>query len=711
MRRRGAYGAKTAAAAVLGLATFVASPEHIFKDPASIFTSGVIMAQAQVKKPETEGMFTQSQLLSMIDILGGPTSRATHPIKANNAYSSATNCLKIWQVLRIVSGPKPAASSNNRAIYDRAVDLLGAGDRDAAIVSLSAALNDSLEKTEKLAPKSKSDFGDRATAFEKMLRQIDAGANADKEKLYSGLRPARGSITALIRVFEGAPVATTARTQDAPTTSEAIPIVVPPMHDLGPIILVDSGKKDSVVTINGQPPAAFLTLFSSQEDAQGAVNAIASAYATRANHPNDQDAHRTAAQRLHTALSRVPDSREVWQSPNFQAAMRALQAGDLDSGLRELLNDPRFNAAMNDLSNLYVISVSQRAVSVMRAGLTIRYEFDQNLQAFEEFRRGTKKGVFQPQVIWLALALEYSYYVMNGQLSQLRPVQGASGELGLERVGGRPLRGSGHRLGITPQIAVGTSFWGQPTEIILHATAGYDQSKIQATIQNENGTTERLSTGGQGMFIGLIGTEVRFRGKEGDINTVRVENIGGGIVPTGILDRDATPRANPLGYITFSGNWAESNKLTLRTLLTPQYSYFLEEHRAGAQLKPVDLTMQAHPDWTLYGGPSFRYEYNINGKVSTYDVGASLGLRYKRKGALELGTGYVFEKGGDESQRIPSTVYGSVNLTLNLPELFMREPATKRKMEATPKKTTTATTTAGTASAGTSTKTKGGESK
>jgi len=235
MKRRCAHRAKTAAAAVLGFATFVASPEHIFKAPASIFTGGVNMAQAQVKKPTTEGTFKASELLSTISALSGSTAHVLP--RPKTASESAVNSLKLWDILKIVSGPKPDEGTSNRVIYDRAVADLGKGNKDDAVGVLSHALNDALETTEKRKPASKTDFGSRASRFEAMLRQLDSGINADEQRIYQGLRPARSSIAALIRVFEGGKVTSEARVEDVPTTSPAIPIVVPPIAPAIPAIV------------------------------------------------------------------------------------------------------------------------------------------------------------------------------------------------------------------------------------------------------------------------------------------------------------------------------------------------------------------------------------------------------------------------------------------------------------------------------------------
>ncbi len=604
----------------------------------------------------------------MIDILANPSgSTLMNPAKVNSPRISAKISLEIWEIMRIVSEDKKGT------VYDAAVRKLGGGDKNDALTSLASGLRTSLERCESLKPKGKSDYGEFAPSFQVMLTSIERGVAEDEKQIYTYLRPAVNAVTALMRTFEGGEVTSQVRIVDEVSSTEALPIVVPPLQDLGPIILVDNDKNESVVTINGEPPTVLVTLFGDEANAQTAVNAIASAYATMANHPNDLAKQREAAQDLYNALNNIPSGREIWQRPGFQAAMRSLQSGDLQGGLQSLAGESAFNAAFANLNNLYVISVSSRAVAVMRAGLTIRYEFDKNLQAFEEFRRLAEKGKFEPRVIWMALGLEYSYYLMSGQLSQLQSTRSDTGEIGLQRVGGRRLTGVGHRLGVTPQVAVGTSFWGQPTEIVLHMTTGYDTNQVSATIQNEDGSSQELKVGSDGMFLGVVGIETRFRGKEGNINTIRMENIGVGNVGT---------KFNPLAYVTFSGNWAETNTLRIQTLLTPQYSYFLEQHRPGATLRPLDLTFAGHRDWTVYGGPGFKYEYNVDTQNNTYDVHGSVGVRYQRRAALDFRMGYVTEAGGDELQRIPSTPYGSLNLTLNLPELFRSNP----KLEATPTK-------------------------
>lgn len=630
------------------------------------------MAQAQVRKPQAQEVFTTKDLLDMINIIADPSkSTLMNPAKVNSPRISAKISLEIWEIMQIVSEDKRGT------VYDSALKKLGNGDKNDALTTLASSLRTALERCESLKPKKEADYGEFSTQFHAMLVNIGKGIAEDQKEIYTYLRPAVNPVTSLIRTFEGGEVKSEVRKQDTVASAEALPIIVPPIQDLGPIILVDNTKDESVVTINGAPPSVLVALFGNEAQAQSAVNAIAGAYATMANHPDDLTSQRDAAQKLYEALNNIPSGREIWQRPGFQSAMRSLQNGDLQGGLRELAGESAFNSALSSLNNLYVISVSSRAVSVMRAGLTIRYEFEKNLQAFEEFRRLAAKDKFEPRVIWMALGLEYSYYIMSGQLSQIQMVAGPNGEQSLQKVGGKKIDGYGHRLGVTPQLAVGTSFWGQPTEIVLHVTTGYDTNEVVANIQSDDGSSQSLRVGSEGMFLGVTGIETRFRGKEGNINVIRMENIGLGNVGT---------KFNPLAYVTFSGNWAETNTLRIQTLLTPQYSYFLEQHRAGGLLRPIDLTFQTHKDWTLYGGPGFRYEYNVDNQVNTYDVHGSVGVRYQRKVAIDLQAGYVTEAGGDESQRIPSTPFGTVNVTLNLPELFMRERST---LKSTPKKVET----------------------
>ncbi len=263
-----------------------------------------------------------------------------------------------------------------------------------------------------------------------MLRPINTGIGAGTMPAYEAIG---NEVSTLLRVAGGGEATAAPTAQDTAATSAPLPLIETPLQDLGPIHLLSSSSSESVVALNAATTPLLNSTFGSQEIAQGGVNAMANAYATLANHPNDLAAQQTAAQALHAALSQIPSDKQIWNTtahPHFNAAMAALARGDLRTGLSELSQEPVFNAVYGQLNNLYVITINQRAVTVFRAGVTARYEFEENQDAFTSFIRGSSSGSFEPRVLWLALGLNYERLLLSGQLRQLAVTPGTGGSPG-----------------------------------------------------------------------------------------------------------------------------------------------------------------------------------------------------------------------------------------------------------------------------------------
>jgi hypothetical protein len=600
--------------------------------------------------------------------------------------------LKIWEILRIVQGDRPPETSRNRKVYDAAIAKLGEeGGRDGALTYLQRALIGSLQRLQELKPEGPEDLGDNAAPLRNMLEQVNKGAAADKEG-FDVIAPHLSLITALLGVTEGVPTDAQSGPRETDTAARAqpLPIIEMPVHDLGPIHLLSRSDTESVVAVNADAGPTTIALFGSQEQAQTAVNAIAGGYATLANHPNDAARQREAATALFNALSAIPNEREIWSSASFQDAMRRLEAGDLEGGLQALSTETSLNSVFQSLNNMYVVSVNQRAVAIFRAGVTVRYEFDQNMQAFQEYMRGSRKKGFEPRFIWLALGMYYEYLAMSGQLQQLQ-VNAQTGEL--NTIGTQKLQGSGHVISLKPEVAIGTGVggesWAQPIEIVLHSTIiPYEKWSIEGNVAMEDGSTQRLEIGDEGAMIGLTGIEVRFPGQEGERGIVRLSRVGAGVVPTVQQQGGETSvLANPLAYLTVEGNWLEGNKVRLQTLVTPQYAYFLRQHQAGGDIQPLNTAIYAGEEGKhrFNFGLGFRYEYSMGNQVHTMEGYGTFGYAYRRTMEIGLRGGYITEAGGDEMSHIPDSPFGSLNLQLNIGELF--RPSGGSTKDAVPRKT------------------------
>ena len=79
-----------------------------------------------------------------------------------------------------------------------------------------------------------------------------------------------------------------------------------------------------------------------EKEAESIYAEFTNAHATLANHPNDANRQREAAQSLYGALNKISKNNELRNEsahPHFKAAMDALQKGNLKDGLTELSNE------------------------------------------------------------------------------------------------------------------------------------------------------------------------------------------------------------------------------------------------------------------------------------------------------------------------------------------------------------------------------------
>ncbi|MFN7991637.1 MAG: hypothetical protein U0R44_05765 [Candidatus Micrarchaeia archaeon] len=619
------------------------------------------MAQA-TRDRRTEEVNTD-QLLALVRLLPRAVD-ASHPTRAATPESLSANLLKMNQVLDILRGSRPPESDARRQVYDEAVRLLGEGrGRDAAIEFLQAAMVGSINRLGEQMRQPGATAGAQRDALLRFLVRVDQGLG-EGEANYAGFNGAGNTVTALIRVLRGGEATAAPRAEDQAAGRSALPLIEMPLRDMGPIHLLSSSSSESVVTINATTNPTVTSMFGGQDVAQGAMNALANAYATMANHPNDLAAQQAAARQLHDALARIPSNKEIWNGsvhPRFAAAMQALSMGNLQQGLSELSQETSFNAVFGALNNLYVVSVNQRSISILRGGVTVRYEFDRNVEAFTEFLRTAPRGEFQPRLLWMALGLYYERLLVTGELRQYAVQPGVSGTPGtIRQVSSQRIQGTGDVFSVTPQLALGASAWGNPMEIVFHCNLGYQSYDIGADVPTQGGGTQRVSGGQQGFYMGVWGVETRFPGREGQRSLIRMSRAGIGAV--------GDPR-NFYASVSIEGNWMESNTLRIRSEVTPQFSYFLQQARVGLDVRPADFTHQVSPNWTLFYGPGFTWDQNLANGVSTLTGYGVFGFRFDRGVAIDLRGGVVGEVGGRPEERLPTTPFAGLNITIT-PQLW-----------------------------------------
>jgi hypothetical protein len=577
--------------------------------------------------------------------------------------------IKFGEILTILRGERPPESDPNRRVYDAALAAWG-NNRGEALSTIGLAFTEVVHNLRERNP-TRADLGDQAGRLEQVLRAEEtrlSGGNLD-------LEPAWSDISRLLSILRGGQAEAQVATTDRPTTATALPQLEQQLRDMGPIHLISSSGNSTVVAFGGRVTQDSVLLFGNQGNAQGAMNSLGNAYATLANHGDDPTRVAAAAQALRDSLSQIPADKEIWASPNFQAAMADLQRGDLRGALDKLSREGLLQTFFANLSNLYVVEVNQRAISVMRAGVTVRYEFERNVEAFTEFMRGTPQGEFQPRVLWLAAGLHYEYLLMSGTLRQYAP-EGA----GVRQVSSQRLEGTGHAVSVTPQMAFGFSAWQQPVEAVLHCNFGYRTYELGTDVPTPGGGTQRAGISDQSFYVGVWGAEIRFPGREGQRSVVRVPRVNIGAVGSPV---------NPFASFTVSARYLENERMRIQGEITPQFSYFLEQPRLGGEVRPVDFSIRLDQEGNnfMFFGPGFRYDYNFVTGGHTLEGSGAVGFRFGRGVTIDLRGGVIGEVGGREEERLPTSPFGSLNLTITpqhwllggVPQRSERREGTRRR--------------------------------
>ncbi len=574
---------------------------------------------------------------------------------------------RLFDVLAVLYGNTPAEGSKNRSIYDGAISAYG--DLDKAKSTLERMHIASLIKISGLLDKFPED---ERKPFAEMLSKIESGVNRGDERYLAY----EAQLSLVTRLLDGVNKKSSAASgslteEDVVAGKENLQIITPKLTDLGPVTLVSKSNTEAVHVLGANPSPTQKSMFGGEANARNAIAQLASAYNTLFSKPNDAAAQKAAASALYAAFNNVPQNKEVWKHDSFKQAMDKLKNGDLKGGLELLSKDPSFNSLYQSLNQVYTVLVSQRAIAVMRAGTSVRYEFDDNMQSFNEFLRSGTDDRFFPRLLYAGVGLYWEYLNMSGELQQLQITKTQTSVVSRQQ-----LTGTGQTVGATGQLAAGTSVWNQPLEVVLHCSAGYREWEMGKDVKMLDGTTQKISVGDKGAFLGIWGVEVRSPGREGDKARIRVENAG--LANVGLT--------NPLAYVTVSGNWFEGNSVRIHSYVTPTASYFLQQFRTGAELKPVDITVKGKRG-SLVVSPSVSYERNLGTDVNTWRGALNLGYRFTSGAAIELNAGVLGETGGAEGSRLPVTPYGGLNLSLpfsNPKEWF--KPTSTGKITAVPKK-------------------------
>ncbi len=620
------------------------------------------------QKVEKIGDFTADELKVMIKLATGSTELPTHPNNALNSKVAAENTLKIYEILKLVQ-EKPAKGRKGYDVYDMAVLRFGGEDRGQAIESINRALLGSIKRLSEV-----TNTAEDAKTIDKhkdkllnMIIRIAARAEAKAEKpedayfaVFSSelaMRP----MNRLRRVLLGAGpeprLAIQKPGEEGPSaavagTEELIYATIP-MEALDHIFVISESAKETIYGMAAKAGDEFDMLFGGDADAaQNGLDQSAAAFAAEVSGlPNDV---RTGE--LLDALEKVTHPL-LTDNEDFKAALDALRNGDRATALQHLRNlagpGGPLRAFLEQANNMHIVTVRERAFSVIRAGVDMTFSVRGNMKAFRDYLASMNpEEDFDTTFLGFAVGFFYDNLLVVGE-ERAGEVDLATGKLVTT---GEPRkvvgRGDAGSITIKPVI-LGTSIGQQPIKITFHCNVGYkkiDFEKVRA-YDELTGTTREIKLTEEGPYIGYWGIEVETPERKGAKRAWRIGPIDvekAGIAAYGIPE-------NLLGYATFSYG-GRAGVIRYKALATPMISYLARKFRAGGDVSFI-LGRKFKNDMQLFGGPGVNLNYNSEDNIlSVQPYGV---LMYTVFPGLDfiLKAGVFTEVLGDKFRQMPTAVF------------------------------------------------------
>jgi len=388
-----------------------------------------------------------------------------------------------------------------------------------------------------------------------------------------------------------------------------------------------------------------------EANARAAMDGLAAGYAVLTNSPNDSGAATHASQAIYDAFSKVPADKVLWTSDAFNQAMAKFKDGKLTEGLVLLAGDNAMSSIYDALNNTYTLTISERALSVLKGGTTFRYEFDSKVNAYQEYQKEGKKWAFLP--LGIGMALYYETLDLVGQLTQLKASRDAQGALTVTPEN-TALAGTGQAASIIPQATFGTMLWRKPVEFTAYCTVGYRKWEMGTEIQLEDGTTKKLDVGKEGMYVGIYGIEANVSKAFGALQKpiFKIGNHPVGFERAGLAN--VAGQFNPIAYVTFSSLMAEKNQWRVQLFAKPELRYLLKQFSTALEIKPEATYQPEGKNVTFFGAPVFRFEWNYANSSYVYDMRAMLGARFLEGTQVYLDFAHTGEVGAGVGRGMPS---------------------------------------------------------
>ncbi|MBD3210468.1 hypothetical protein GF318_03750 [Candidatus Micrarchaeota archaeon] len=655
------------------------------------------MAQAR-RVPEAEreaGVYTNEQLMRIVDATMGPADSVEHPRNAPTPRASAEDALQMWQVLQLLEREQPPAEgTDDRRLYDRAASVLseGSGQVEDARYALHMAIRDVLRMTSERV-QSPNDVGGLAEPLRNMLFTIQDRANSLERDTYLAYRPpaVSNAIANIIDTIGGGRPGEEGLQRTRPGEPEPFQVRTRelrafemPIRDIGRIHLIESAGELPYLAAAGEVSAELESIFGgSHEAAQQGADALARAIEMRAN----GEAQHMGCNELREALEQVSHPQLV-NNDMFRSALEDLRNNQRDAAIDKLLSltDTPLNALIDTANNVEIVRVDQRALVVYHAGVTMRFDFGGNMEAFTRYLRTEDERNFEPRLLYFGLGLYYEMLLISGwrREGMLDVETGEMTEQG-ERT---RIRGTGHAATTTLSLGVGSSIRGEPVEWVVHCNFGYryrELSREDVGVETSYGTERTLPEGQRRVhepYIGFWGLEVRMPGRGSRRPVARIMPARMGLGFVGRPD-------NVLGYATWRQNPVQEGGFTLQLEETAQISYLLRQLYLTGEIN-ARLIHQWENGMALMGGPGIRVDVrgmDIEGQPTVASIESYGELAYRPLPWLTVSArgGYFVERGGPEWNRIPDNYFLGGNVAMDFGQVGGRIPlsTTPVRMEVT----------------------------
>jgi hypothetical protein len=314
----------------------------------------------------------------------------------------------------------------------------------------------------------------------------------------------------------------------------------------------------------------------------GFVNAYADAKSYDYQHNGDftGTGGRQIETQLLAALNAIPAGSAIRLDPNFDAALRALRDHNVPGALRALESLSEFNSVLGPvLSNMAFITVNPEAIVIMHAGVFYRHMIgDQNRDSMTSWiQRAQSDPNWQARLLWLGAGLYYQMLNVSGQFTGLGQVRNWS-EIG-------------HAIGFNVEAGFGAIVRRTPLEIVVHGSLDFTNWRHNEQIPMAGGESRTLSVGQNwDVSAPFFGIEVRMpAGVTGERARVDLTRIGVGGTVARFSELDQTV-GGIIGYVGLVGNWYEGDQFAVRTYVTPEVRWILDQVRVGGRIDPAELT-------------------------------------------------------------------------------------------------------------------------